>query len=195
MAKAKKSNVRVKRVSVRGAKQIKANLLEIARGLSGEDRSQLAMDVSKALGDAARIVTEEAKRNVAARGLDPNIAKAVFVFDKPGTTRRGSANAALIGVRKGSTSPAYVEWKAATGPGTTKSLDGSREIVRKVEKGGLVGMSTATMAELGTSNRMPTPFWAPALKTKSRELRKVMAANLKAVLDKWTPPPSSPEAD
>lgn len=182
----------VKRISVTGAKQIQANLREIIGAISGDEWNALAQAINAVVGEAAEEIADQARANARAQGLDQTVVDSIFTYNKPAARAAGGAygrkrNTALVGVARGYGYPSYTEWRTNKGPGQTKSKDGKRVIVRKVGKGNLVGMSAAAMAEFGTSNKMPKPFFYPAVRSTRAKLRAKLGIGIRDAIQQHAP--------
>lgn len=177
----------VKRVSVSGAREIKARIDDIIGALNGEEQTRLGQEINRIIGAAAEEIAEQARANARAQGIRQSVIDAIFTYNKLARGQSRRRNTALVGVARGPGTPSYTEWAAASKPGTVKSKDGSRTIVRKVKKGDKIGMSEAAMEEFGTSNRMPRPFFYPALRAKRNELRMQLGLQIREAIEKYTP--------
>ncbi|MGJ5817040.1 HK97-gp10 family putative phage morphogenesis protein [Paludibaculum fermentans] len=165
-----------KSVRVDGLSKLERSIHAIIERSQG----QAVMDV---LGKAANMFRQQAVANAHSEGLPKEVADSIFAFGRlRGKVRKNPS--ALVGVKRGKGTPAYVEWQAAGGPGARSAVGSGKAIKATSAPGRTIGMSLATMFEFGTSKMPPRPFFAKALKEKKAEVKSYVHDELLKVLTK-----------
>jgi HK97 gp10 family phage protein len=163
-------------VRVDGLSKLERSIHRIIEQAQG----QAVMDV---LGKAANMFRQQAVANASSEGLPKEVADSIFAFGRlRGKVRKNPS--ALVGVKRGKGTPAYVEWQAAGGPGARSAVGSGKDIKAKSASGRTIGMSLATMFEFGTSKMAPRPFFLRALKEKKAEVKSFVHSELLKVLTK-----------
>lgn len=173
-----------------GMKELQLKLRDLLSTVEGADARK---EVQKVIGEVA----QDLRREVAARIMaipDPaettdrsgrkigrqQILESLFTYNKqPEGERRRARFSALVGIRKRGRTPyasGYVEWRAGRHPKSPRA---------KVAPGGLIGESLATMIEMGTTKRVATPFFRPAITTSRSRIVPVIATGYRAILQRF----------
>lgn len=163
-------------VTVDGFSKLERQVNQIIHKAQGQE-------VMSVLGQAANMFRQQAVANADSEGLPKEVADSIFAFGRlRGKVRKNPS--ALVGVKRGKGTPAYVEWTASGAPGTRSGVGSGRAISAKSSPGRTIGMSLATMFEYGTSRMAPRPFFARALREKKTEVKAyVHGALLKVLTD------------
>lgn len=137
--------------------------------------------VMEELAPTADALRDAIRARARAQGAPESVPRSVFSYKDAykllsGAKRRQYRLTALVGVNRGlkgdgTRGPSYFEWVTTTGPGVVSRKGGGWSIVRKREKGTLLGMSLASVFEYGTSNRHPRPYFRPTLITETPTVR------------------------
>lgn len=167
------------------------NAREMKQKLARFTDAAFAKKILAELAPHATQLRDEIRKAANAVGAPRDVADSVFSYNNVPASLSGRKSryrtTAVVGVnrgisRGGRVGPSYFEWRTTSGPGTVDRKGGGPPVIRKRERGTVLGMSMASIYEYGSSNKAARPFFRPTVTRMRAQMRKgITEAMLKAI--------------